>query len=64
MTAAGARGSLGLLAGSQAMLFAVTSTLVAVNGLAGLAGRWSEDELREFERAVAPFEEVDPELWR
>ena len=37
MTAAGARGSLVLLAGSQAMLFAVTSTLVAVNGLAGLA---------------------------
>jgi MFS family permease len=37
MTVPGARGSLALLAGSQAMLFAVTSTLVAVNGLAGLA---------------------------
>lgn len=37
MNAAGAGGSLVLLAGSQAMLFAVTSTLVAVNGLAGLA---------------------------
>jgi len=37
MTAPAARGSLALLAGSQAMLFAVTSTLVAVNGLAGLA---------------------------
>ena len=34
------------------------------NGLARLAGRWSEEELRHFEEAVAPFEEVDPELWR
>ncbi len=34
------------------------------NGLARLAGRWSEAELQEFERAVAPFEEIDDELWR
>lgn len=34
------------------------------NGLARLAGRWSEEEFREFEQAVAPFEEVDDELWR
>ena len=34
------------------------------NGLARVAGRWSEDEFREFQRAVASFEEVDPELWR
>lgn len=34
------------------------------NGLAGLAGTWSDEDLRGFERAVAPFEEVDPELWR
>ena len=34
------------------------------NGLARLAGAWTEDELREFEEAVAPFEEVDAELWR
>ena len=35
MTAAGARGSLGLLAGSQAMLFAVTSPLrqAFINGI-------------------------------
>lgn len=39
-------------------------TGVRSNGLASLAGRWTEEELREFERAVAPFEEVDPELWR
>jgi MFS family permease len=37
MRAAGIPGSLAFLAGSQAMLFAVTSTLVAVNALAGLA---------------------------
>lgn len=34
------------------------------NGLGRLAGSWSEEEFREFERAVAPFEEVDAELWR
>ncbi len=33
------------------------------NGLAALAGRWTEEEFRRFERAVAPFEEFDPELW-
>lgn len=34
------------------------------NGLARLAGGWSEKEFLEFERAVAPFEEIDDELWR
>jgi hypothetical protein len=34
------------------------------NGLAALAGTWSGDEFERFERAVAPFGEVDPELWR
>lgn len=34
------------------------------NGLARLAGRWSEEEFEEFQRAVAPFEEIDDELWR
>lgn len=34
------------------------------NGLARLAGTWSEEEFQEFERAVAPFEEIDDELWR
>ena len=34
------------------------------NGLRRLAGGWSEDEFREFERAMAPFEAVDEELWR
>ena len=33
------------------------------NGLAPMAGTWSDEEYRDFERAVAPFEEVDPELW-
>ena len=33
------------------------------NGLAELAGAWSEDDHRRFEQAVAPFQEVDPELW-
>jgi len=34
------------------------------NGLAALAGSWDEEQLRQFEEAVAPFEEIDPELWR
>ncbi len=34
------------------------------NGLASLSGKWSEEDLEEFERAVAPFAEIDDELWR
>jgi len=34
------------------------------NGLRRLAGSWSEKELQEFEQAVAPFEEIDDELWQ
>ena len=34
------------------------------NGLAGLAGGWGEEELREFEEAVEVFESIDTELWR
>lgn len=37
---------------------------VRSNGLGRLAGGWSEDEFRDFERATAQFEEVDEELWR
>jgi plasmid stability protein len=34
------------------------------NGLAKLAGSWTEGEFRRFEEAVAPFEAIDPDLWR
>lgn len=34
------------------------------NGLGRLAGDWSEEDLREFEEAVAPFEQIDEELWQ
>ena len=34
------------------------------NGLRRLAGSWSEDEFRNFEQAVAPFAEIDENLWR
>lgn len=34
------------------------------NGLADFAGRWSEEEFREFEAAVADFERVDEDAWR
>jgi kynureninase len=33
------------------------------NGIGRLAGGWSEDEFRDFERATAQFEAVDEELW-
>jgi len=34
------------------------------NGLGRLAGGWSEEEFRDFERATAQFETVDEEVWR
>jgi plasmid stability protein len=34
------------------------------NGLARLAGRWTEDEFRWFEEATSVFENTDEELWR
>ena len=33
------------------------------NGLGKFAGTWTEDDLREFERAVGVFEQVDAEQW-
>jgi plasmid stability protein len=33
------------------------------NGLARLAGSWSAEELAAFDAAVAPFEQIDDELW-
>lgn len=34
------------------------------NGLAELAGTWTEAELGAFEESIAQFERVDPDLWR
>jgi hypothetical protein len=34
------------------------------NGLAHLAGTWTEEEHAEFEAAIAPMEQIDEELWR
>lgn len=34
------------------------------NGLAELAGTWTQEELEEFEAAIAVTEQVDEELWR
>ena len=33
------------------------------NGLAQLAGRWSKEELEEFEEAIAVFEQIDEDPW-
>jgi plasmid stability protein len=34
------------------------------NGLARLAGTWSEEEHRQFEENVASLESIDDDLWR
>ena len=34
------------------------------NGLAKLAGTWTQQEYEQFEAAVASMEEIDEELWR
>ncbi|MBW2526999.1 MAG: hypothetical protein JRI23_22655 [Deltaproteobacteria bacterium] len=34
------------------------------NGLAKLAGGWSQIDLNEFEAATAIFDQVDEELWQ
>lgn len=34
------------------------------NGLAELAGSWTQEEHDAFERAVAGAEQIDEELWR
>jgi hypothetical protein len=33
------------------------------NGLADLAGTWSQEDQREFDAAVASLESVDDEMW-
>ena len=33
------------------------------NGLAKLAGTWNAEELRRFEAAVAPLDQVDKDMW-
>ena len=34
------------------------------NGLAKLAGTWTDAEHRRFLANVQPFEEIDPDLWK
>ncbi len=40
------------------------SSLRRSNGLARLAGSWSEEDLAEFEAAIAATEAIDEEMWR
>jgi len=42
----------------------VGSSQMPTNGLEQLAGTWTEDELAEFENAVARFQQIDDELWQ
>ncbi len=34
------------------------------NGLARLSGGLSRERVRELEEALAPFDEIDPEMWK
>jgi plasmid stability protein len=34
------------------------------NGLVHLAGGWSDERACEIERALAPFGDIDPEMWK
>jgi hypothetical protein len=34
------------------------------NGIGRLAGKWTAEQLQEFEENVAVLEGIDPELWR
>lgn len=34
------------------------------NGLERLAGGWGNERVRELERALEPFGEIDPEMWK
>lgn len=34
------------------------------NGLGRLAGGWSDEQAREFERILVPFSDIDPEMWK
>ena len=34
------------------------------NGLARLAGGWSEEEFHRFQSAIGDTERIDPKLWR
>jgi hypothetical protein len=40
------------------------SALKKFDDLDALAGTWSSPQARAFERATAPFSEVDPALWK
>jgi len=34
------------------------------NGLGRLAGQWSDERAREFACMLAPFGDIDPEMWK
>mgnify|MGYP001401579598 CR=1 FL=1 len=40
------------------------SALKKFDDLDALAGTWSSQQARAFERSTAPFSEVDPALWK
>lgn len=37
---------------------------VATNGLERFGGRWTDEDIAEFERATEVFERIDDEVWR
>ena len=49
---------------AEAGIFRSAKPLVEHDDLDKLAGTWSKQDSREFERAIASFEQIDKELWR
>jgi hypothetical protein len=47
-----------------AQALGVGTTRRRSNGLAALAGTWSEEDFERFEEAIATHEQIDEELWR
>ena len=41
-----------------------SKVLKTYDDLDHLAGTWSEAEVREFEKYVSPFEQIDEEMWK
>ena len=42
----------------------ISSHLSRSNGLRRLSGTWTEDDFRRFEEAVAPFGEIERDIWK
>lgn len=47
----------------RASASAPPTTNSSFHDLDGLAGTWTKDDSKDFFKAIAPLEQVDPEMW-